>query len=223
MGTILASSLIAQVNEIAQDADQATWTAPQGLAWLNDAQRVIALLRPDASVSRETVQLDPGVTQTITGRRLIALHWNMGSDGATRGRVIRLVERGVMDDNVPNWPAVTPGTEITEYMYDSRNPGEFDVYPPVTPSPAVWVELTQAVNPADVDDAGDPITLGDVYAPVIVSWMAYRYFSRDSEETPNWARAAGFYKDVFNQLDVKMRLDIMIDPKMRAHLEKGGR
>ena len=221
MGTILASTLIGQANELAQDPDQATWTPDQGLAWLNDAQQVVALLRPDASVSRGTMKLAQGVTQTITGRRLMTVHWNMGSDGLTRGKAIRLVERGVMDDANPDWPAAVSGTEIYEYMYDGRIPKQFDVSPPVPAAPDIWIEFTQAVNPAIIADPGDPIVLDDVYAPVMVSWMAYRYFSRDSEETPNWARAAGFYRDVFNMLDVKLRFDIAMDPRIRAHLQKG--
>lgn len=221
MGTLLASTLIARANEIAQDVDQVTWTPAQGLSWLNDAQLAICNLRPDASVSRGTVKLSPGVTQTIEGRRLMAVHWNMGSDGSTRGRAIRLIERGVMDDSYPDWPAETADPTVLEYMYDTRNPQQFDVYPPVPDTPDVWIEASQATNPDEIADASDPITLDDVYAPALVSWMAYRYFSRDSEETPNWARAAGFYRDVFNLLDVKLRFDLMVNPKLRNHLEKG--
>ena len=80
MGTILASNIIAQASELAQDEDNVTWTSPQALEWLNDAQRAVCLLRPDASVLNHSVQLIPGTRQEITGRRLVSISRNMGVD-----------------------------------------------------------------------------------------------------------------------------------------------
>ena len=219
MGTITGSKIIAMASEVVLDSGNVTWKVPQGVEWINDAQRAIALHRPDASIQTSSVKLVAGVDQSITGRRLLTVVRNMGADGNTPGKAIRLVERGAKDDFEPDWPTLTEETEIKEYMYDARVPKEFMVSPPVSSTTNVYVRLTQAVDPTDITDENDTINLDDVYAPVIVEWLLYRWFSRDSEETPNWQRAARHYQSFFNLLGIKIEMDKLVNPKLRAHLK----
>ena len=219
MGTLIASTLIAQASEVAQDESNVVWTAAQALRWLNDAQRSVAIVRPDASVNTHSIQLTAGTTkQTISGRRLMSVVRNMGSDGNTPGRAIRLVERAAKDEFEPNWHQATPSIEIIEYIFDSRTPKEFYVSPPAHASTDVYIEVCEAVNPAEVDDEANAITLDDIYSPVMVEWIVYRFFSRDSEETPNIQRAASHFQQFFAMLGAKMNPDMAVNPKVRAHL-----
>ena len=219
MGTLLASSLIAQVQQIAGDEQNIVWTTGEALGWLNDAQRATVITRPDASVLTHSVQLLSGTRQSITGLRLMTGMRNMGVGGTTPGRSIRLVERELKDDLTPNWHAATVSNVVKEYIFDERLPKQFYVSPPVTASEDVYVELSESINPADVATISDPITLDDIYAPSMTTWMAYRYFSRDAEEVPDYQRAALHFQQFFALLGEKIKMDLAISPKVRAHLE----
>mgnify|MGYP000507105103 CR=1 FL=1 len=218
MGTLTAESLIAQASELAQDEDNLVWTAPQALAWLNDAQRVVSMLRPDASVLSRSIVLVPGTRQSIEGLRLMAVVRNMGSDGTTPGRAIRLVDRAVKDEVEPWWHTVSGGVEVREYIYDVRAPKEFFVSPPVHESTPTQIEVLEAVTPENLGVIGDTITIADSYAPALIEWIAYRFFSRDAEEAPNMARATAHYSRTFELLQVDLRTDMEMNPKNREHL-----
>ena len=219
MGTILASTLIGQASELLQDVNNVQWEVPQLLAWLNDAQRVVALVRPDASVEVISHLLDPGTRQSIAGHRLISVIRNMGSDGLTPGRGIRLVERGLKDDFDPDWHTTASDDVVTEWLFDARVPREFYVYPPVTVSGDVYVELAQAISPANIPNTASAITLEDNYAPALVEWVTYRGLDREGEETPDAIRAATHFKNFFDMLGVKTNIDMAINPKIREHLK----
>lgn len=219
MGTILASSIIARASELAQDEENVTWTDSQALAWVNDAQRAICLIRPDASVLNSSIQLTPGTKQEITGRRLMSVIRNMGVDGSTPGKIIRLVEQGSKDDEDEDWHTEAAATVIKEFIFDIRDPKRFYVSPPVHATTAVYAEILQATNPTDIATSSDPIDIDDVYSTVMIEWVCYRFFGRDSEETPNYIRAAGYFRSVFNLLGEKMKVDMVVNPKVRAHLK----
>jgi len=219
MGTLLASEVIAQASETAQDESNVVWTTAQALEWLNDAQRTIAIVRPDASSLNHSITLVAGTKQSITGLRLLSCIRNMGIDGVTPGRAIRLVERGVKDEFDPDWHTEATSTEVLEYVFDARTPKQFYVSPPIPASPVVQIEVSEAVNPAAVTAVGNTITLDDIYAPAMLEWIVYRFFSRDSEENPNIQRAISHFQAFFNVLQAKLQVDMAINPKVRAHLE----
>ena len=219
MGTLLASEIIARANETAQDETAVIWESSQALAWLNDGQRALASVRPDASILNHSVILQPGTKQSITGLRLMAVVRNMGVDGATPGDAIRLVERGAKDESDISWHTETASAVVKEWIFDARTPREYYVSPPVVATPVVQVEVSEAVVPAAVSDVADPITLEDIYSPHLIEWILYRFFSRDSEETPNIQRAISHFSAFFNLLGEKMQVDMAINPKVRAHLE----
>ena len=218
MGTLLASSILARANEIAQDEAAVTWREDQGLEWLNDAQRAVAIVRPDSSVLSGPMLLVAGTEQKISGHRLMAVTHNLGDDGSTPGRAIRLVERGVKDDHDPNWHTETPGTVIKEYIYDERVPDTFHTSPPVAAGQSVYIHVDQSVTPADVAAVGNPITLADNYGPALIEWVIYRFFSRDAEEVPDLQRAAAHFQAFFNILGQKIQFDLAISPKVRQQL-----
>lgn len=218
MGTTLASALIARASDVLNDASNVTWTTAQALEWLNEAQSTIALLRPDASSEIVNRVLVAGTKQTITGRRLLSVIRNMGSDGSTPGKALTHTTRENKDLYNPDWHTDVSATVVQEYIYDSRVPDTFYVYPQVPASPSVFVELLQSIDPSDVADVEDPITLDNAYESAMVEWMLYRLFARDSEVTPNSVRSQVHYKSFFQLLGVKTQADIAVDPKNREHI-----
>lgn len=218
MGTILASAIIASASEIAQDTSNVTWTSSQILGWINEAQRTIALHRPDSSVQTVSKQLVAGCKQTISGRRLVGkgVIRNMGSDGATPGNVIRLTDRNTLDAMDEGWMSAAGATTIDEFVYEDVNdPKTFYVNPPAHATTAVYVEIIEAIDPADIATTSDPIALDDIYQPAILEWVMYRVFGRDSEETPGMARASRHLQAFFQLLGVKVQMDAANSPQNR--------
>lgn len=219
MGTLLASALIAQASELVQDENNVVWTQPEALGWVNDAQRAIVSIRPDSSILNQSITLVPGTKQSITGLRLMSCVRNMGTDGLTPGRAIRLVERGIKDEFEPDWHTETAAIAVKEYVFDARTPKEFYVSPPVHATTVVQIEVSESINPAAIALVGDAITLDDIYSPSIIEWVLYRFLSRDSEETPSLQRAASHFQQFFGLLGAKLNPDMAINPKVKAHLE----
>lgn len=218
---MLGSSILDRVSEILQDSGTVAWTVPQLIEWLNDANRALVLVRPDASSITSAILLAAGTKQTLgAGERMIRVGRNMGSNGTTAGRAIRLGDLAAMDAFNPDWHTATADTVVREYMLDEARPDEFWVSPPVSSVTPVYVEASRVVLPTLMALAGDTLPVDDIYAPALIEWCCYRAFSRDSERTPNWQRAARHYSSFFNLLNVKMKSDMQIDPKVREAMGK---
>lgn len=215
---MLASEVIAPVAEVLQDQSNVTWTQAQLLNWLNDAQRTVALVRPDASAITGNITLQSGTKQALPtkGLRLLAVIRNMGKDGSTPGPVVRLVDRNTLDTATPNWHSAKGATLIREYVIDDRDPMTFWVSPPSDGKGKI--EATYAVSPQKITTISDDVSIPSNYVPALIEWMLYRCFSRDSEQTPNYARAAGHFQAFFQLLGTKTQADLAVSPKVREHL-----
>jgi len=208
--------ITSRVSELIQDTGNTALTTAQALEWVNDAQRAVASIKPDAFSAIQSFQLVAGTLQSIpsTAHRLLGLVRNMGSDGATAGSPIRgPVPQEDLDSYESTWHTTT-GTEIEEYTQDPSTPKSFYVYPAVAASPALYVEARLVLLPVLLVATTDAIQVSDVYAPALIEWVSYRYWSRDSEQTPNYARAARAFRAFFNILDTKMKVDMAINPKI---------
>lgn len=222
MGTIVASTIIDQAHEIVQDIDAEesakTWTTAQAIRWINEGQLAICGLKDSAKTANVSLQLTANTTkQTVTGRRVLSVIRNMGTDGNTPGRAIRLVERAAKDESDPDWHVETPASTIKEYVLDDRDEKTVYVSPP--PDSGLWIEVLQAVNPVNITDSTDTIDIEDIYSPALLEWVLYRFFGRDSEETPNYVRANGYLRNFYQLLGIKAQADMKFSPKTREHLK----
>lgn len=214
---MLASEIIDGVAEVLQDDGNVTWTAPQLLAWLNDAQRAVAGLRADASTVTGNVALAAGTRQVLpaVGLRLLDVIRNMGINGATPGRAINQVSRSDLDNYNPDWHAANTATVVKEFVFDERDGDVFYVNPPADGTSEI--EVLYTVTPAECTAASDEIALNDNYAPAMTEWMLYRCFARDSAQTPNGFRADRHFRNFFNLLGVKLQEDLRVSPKRQGN------
>lgn len=199
-----------------------------GVNWLdllNDAQRTVVLVRPDAGGSTENITLAAGSRQALPAGalRLLGVTRNMGADGATPGKTIRFVERQSKDDVNPDWHTATASAVIKEVVYDDKkNPLVFYVSPPATGSPRIEVELAKTptdIVTADVDTAD--IGLADVYAGPMQAWMLHRAYAIATQSANQYQRAVFYYQSFFNQLGVKIRADMFFAPSAPNMLPSG--
>ncbi len=212
-----------------RDTDLIVFDAAAWYRFINDAQRIIAMLRPDAKSVTENISLALNTSkQTIpAGRtRLLQLIRNMGTGGATPGKGIRgPIRHEAMDAIKPDWHTTGSTTGVTEYVYNElTNPKAFYVYPHQT---ATWyVEGVFGGVPTAVAADGDSIDLDDIYAPAVVEWCLYRAWGGDDVRSPNYQRAMDARSSFYAMIGAKVGADLAMSPQLHEQgrqLEVGGR
>ena len=186
--SVTAQSVVDRAEFIFQDTSNIRWTAAELILWLNDAQREIALFKPDATATNTTITLATGTKQSIPagGNRLLKVIRNMSaSSGGTGKTAIRLVSRDALDTQEPNWhdPTVTGdathGTEVKHYIFDGDDPRVFYVYPGVSGN--AYVEVVYSKNPTSIGSNTDLIQVDDIFANALINFVLYRAYLKDGE------------------------------------------
>lgn len=219
MATITGTSLIDKVQTLIQDATGIRWPRDELLNYLNDGQREVVMLRPEASVSNVAKALIAGSTKQSLpddGLMLIDVTRNMGANGTTPGRSIRIVSREVLDAQCPDWHTDTNTLgEVQHFMYDPRDPRNFYVYPKA-PDGTWHIEIVYSSSPANTDDAGGVIGIDDIYSNALMDYVLYRAYSKDAEYTQNANLAAAYYGAFSNSLGVKTAAEQTRNPNLSA-------
>ena len=216
--TIPAQSLIRRVVETLQDNTSIRWPVSELVRYLNDAQREIILYRPDAAVTNAPVTLVAGSRQSLPsgGTKLVEVVRN--STGTKRA--VRLVNREILDAQLPGWHAQPGAAEVLHYMYDPREPRVFWVYPPAAASGAS-VDVTYASMAADIAEPADgalytavtgDLGVPDIYANAVQDYVLYRAYTKDSEYAGNAARAQAHYAAFANALGVEIKATVAVAP-----------
>lgn len=197
--SITAQSIIQRVVVTLQDTTSIRWPANELVRYLNDGQREIALLRPDALVANATVTLAAGAKQALpsTASKLIDVVRNTSGNK----RAVRMTTRTILDSQIPSWYNQTGVTEILHYVYDVRDPKVFYVYPPAAGSGAS-VDLVYSAYPTDITEPADGalftaisgnISVPDIYGNTLADYVLYRAYTKDAEFSGNAQRATAHY------------------------------
>jgi hypothetical protein len=209
MPTLTANNLINRAAKLLQDETHVRWPRAELLDWLNDGQRVIALLLPDAYTDMDAVTASSSGQATFnipsTGVRLIdVLHNTAGNK-----RAVRQIDRSVLDTQYPNWRSDTAAAEAKHFAFDKRNPKVFYLYPPLTSGSGVEVVYSAAPDAVTVasESSTEVIKLDDVFGTAIVDFMVYRAYLKDAEYAANDSRAKGAYETFIASLSGKRAAD----------------
>lgn len=186
--TIFAKEITNRAATIIQDETGTRWPVEELLDWLNDGQREIVLLKPDASIKNESMALTSGTKQNLPtdGIALIDVPRNMGS-GESAGKVIRHIQRRILDDQLPNWHTASAQSAVDHFAFDARDPKHFYVYPPSDGTSQV--EVIYSAAPDVIASKEDEISLDDIYSNALLDYILYRAYSKDSDYTGNDNRA----------------------------------
>lgn len=214
MATIQVNNLVLRAATLIQDATNIRWPTSELIDWLNDGQREIVLLKPQASVKNESVALAANSSkQTIpaSGVMLIDVTRNMGSAGNTPGEAIRITSREVLDAQRPSWHSdANADGKVKHYMFDPRDPKTFYVYPKA-PASSLHVEVVYSASPTDCS-AGGVIQIDDIYANALLDYILYRAYSKDAEYAQNAQLAIAHYSAFSNSLGVKTQNELAQNP-----------
>lgn len=218
---VTVQSVVDRVQSVLQDTTGVRWPVVGELVlWVNDAQREIALLKPDASAVNTTVTLVTGTKQEIpaASNRLLKVVRNMSAaSGGTGARAIRLVDISVLDAQSPDWhdPSVTGDAAHTNvvkhYAYEESNPRNFYVYPGVSGN--AYVELIYSANPATVVLA-DNLSIPDIFANAIMNYVLYMAYMKDAEFAGNQQRASSHFQLFTASVTGKGQIDSIMNPNM---------
>jgi len=215
MATIVAQSILERASTIIQDATNIRWPPSELLDWLNDAQREIVRIKPDAFAKNESRELEPGTKQSLAsdGIALIDVPRNMGVDGQTPGKVIRQIPRRQLDDQRPDWHSQDPTAEVEHFMFDMRDPKHFYVWPPSDGTGQV--EQIYSAAPDEVaEPETDTITLDDVYSNTILDFILYRAYLKDADYAGNAQRASAAYQAFLQALGLLGQTQAIVNPNV---------
>jgi len=225
--TVSASSIIRRATDILVDSTSVRWPVSELVRWLNDAQREIILVRPDAMNRTATGTLALGSRQSLdamalspTPAKLIEITRNLAAT-SSKGAV-RVVSRHILDAQMPGWHSIAPNVNILHYMFDARDPKTFYVYPPA--SAAAQLEIMYSAIPTDIAEPADGSTFASVvgnisvpaiYANVLLDYILYRAYNKDSEYAGNEARAAAYYAMFNGSLSNEIKATMAVAPQMK--------
>lgn len=237
--TITVREALRRVSNLLNDMSPQFQRFPEALLvdWLNDAHLAVAKYLP-ASCSRvDAVKLKPGTRQSIEsiaaadckpgdgstptapvlGTQLLDVICNMGADGLTAGKSVRVVDREILDVTDPLWHARTSTAGISSFMHDPRTPMYFLVTPGVPASGSYWAMVALTAQPARIPNTGAPgselyaatggnslaIGLRDEFIDDIVNYTVARANMADLE----WAdgnKASNFIGLFLNSINSKV-------------------
>jgi hypothetical protein len=219
--SVTVQSVIDRAQTVLQDTTGVRWPVVGELVlWINDAQREIALLKPDASATNSTITLATGTKQDIPsgGNRLLKVVRNMSAaSNGTGKRSVRLVDREVLDAQSPDWhdPTVTGDAAhaaiVKHYVYDEANPRNFYVYPGVSGS--AYLEIIYSSNPTVVGQ-GDSLSIPDIFANAVMNYVLYMAYMKDAEYAGNAQRASSHYQLFTASVTGKGQVDAITNPNM---------
>lgn len=220
MGTVLCSKIMEQAAKILLDEGYDRWTRADLFEGICDGQREIVSIKPDAWVQNTAVQLAPGTKQTIIGIQLIRVVRNMGTDGETPGRIIRIADRSRFDQYNPYWHSAPPDAEVQFYMYDEKeDPKTWYNYPPQPTENRGYAEIIQSVAPSDIALGESPneydvaVTLDDIYKNALLMFVLHRAYLLDADESQEAAtRSTGYYELFVTSLGRRESAEKAADP-----------
>lgn len=206
---ITAQDIITEARDTLNDPGDVRWSEGNMLDYINAAVKQVALVRPDAVSFVDVVQLVPGTRQAIPvdGLRLLDVIRNMGSDGSTPSSAIRSAKREYLDLVVPGWHSAAGAIAVKTFTYDTDTPRDFYVFPPVTDTQQVHVEMSYSRLPAEVTQPADVISLDDVYEGPLTDWVLYLAYRKDISSAVSQAESRGYRQAFYASLGVKMEAD----------------
>ena len=225
--TIHAQSIVRRATDLLQDQTSVRWPVNELVRWLNDAQRAIVKVRPDALNITTTMALALGSRQDLDNAnlspppaKLIEITRNMAATSTKRA--ITQVPRHILDRQLPGWHAMAPTVNIDHYMFDPRDPKTFYVYPPATS--AAQLEVMYSAYPTDIAEPAPGgtfasvtgnLALADIYADDVLNLVLSRCYNKDAEFAANAVLADKYMAMAMASLGAEISATLMVQPQAK--------
>jgi hypothetical protein len=215
MGTLQARAVLLRAQRILNDQTAVLWGFDELVDWLNEGQRRVVSLRPDASSAVTSLTLVAGARQTMpTGSiRLLDIPNNLN------GRACTYVNKSALDSYNPSWRSDTASAVVKHWTYDDKLPTRFEVYPPQPTSGFGTVEMVRSVLPTDctldaVNGASvdSVISLPDQYDAALIDYVVYRGYTKDAAYTVRGGKADQAWEKFLQGLGFQLTTDRRFSP-----------
>lgn len=225
--TLSASSIIRRATDLLQDPTCIKWPIDELVRWLNDAQRAIVKVRPDALNTTATMTLAAGSRQDLDNAsltplpaKLIEITRNLAASSTKRA--VTKVERSILDRQLPGWHAMTGTVNIDHYMFDARDPKTFYVYPPATA--LAQLEVMYSAYPVDITEPAPGgthasvtgnLALADIYADDVLNLLLSRCWMKEAEFAANGALADKYMALAVASLGAEIKATLAVQPQAK--------
>jgi hypothetical protein len=230
---MIARDILERAIALLLDKSNVRWPLSELNGWLNDAVKAIVLAKPSSSsktvnlaLVSGTLQSLPSVAGTATPLLLLAINRNIKAvtPATIYGRAVSLVQRSVMDDQMPDWhdtSANPPEKQVRHYIYDEANPTQYFVYPPNSGSGVL--EGVLSVLPAPSVATGDvkalanyisELGLPEPYSVPLLDYVLYRAYMKD-DITGQPQRAPAYYQQFASAVGIKIQVERAASPSAR--------
>jgi len=184
--TTTVQSLLKSAQTALSDLTGITWPATELATYLNDGQRQLVIVRPDAGATTASFVPAAGARQVLPAGAVVLMDIPRNTAGTKKA--IRKVDQAMLDAFNPDWQSMTGVTEIIHFSYDPREPNVFMLYPPAAGAGAS-VELIYSAMPADVATPGGAaystatgnISVADQWAEALLNYVLARAYAKDGE------------------------------------------
>ena len=194
----LVARVSAQLNDQWPGDEFSRWSTTVLTEYLTDAERMTVFLKPQSHVVTAVYQLVAGTRQRLPDGsasflsptsathpqavELISITRNMGADGSTDGDPIFPVDIKDMNEGFPAWRSATASGVVLHYMFNKNDRDKFEVYP-AQPATTHWVEAIYSAVPPVLAWSTNPINLGGEYVPALETYMLYKAYALDAQNS----------------------------------------
>jgi hypothetical protein len=197
------------------DAGGIRWLDAELVSWLNEAAAEIVRIHPHANAVNLDHPLVIGTRQRLPDNavQLLNVVRNVASDG-TPGRVVRIVDHRILDNEIPDWHYSAPTDVIKRFAFDPQDPLTFYVYP--ASDGGTKVTLVYAAAPTTVVSTAENIPVMDIYSAPLTNYICFRAWLKQVGDVESEKRAAS-YLQLFNQaMGVKKAAEDIANPNVRG-------
>mgnify|MGYP001090395433 CR=1 FL=1 len=195
--TRTAGEIIEQAHLILQD-DGTRWSPAELYLWIDEAQRFVAKVVPEALAAQATVTLATGAEQTLPDDGVFL--FRVLHDGS--GYIPRQTTKRGMDVISPNWHKETASSSIRQYMMDDYEPRRYWVYPPNNGASAT-IEYQR--KPAPIVGDTTALSCADHFFTAVLDYVLYRAYDKDAEDAVNKALSESHYNRAISHLGITPR------------------
>lgn len=214
---VAVQTLIDRARILLQDTDTGgiRWLDSELLSWLNEAAVEIVRVHPEANATNTDLALVAGTRQTIPsdGTQFLNAIRNVDA-GGNPGRVVRLVDQAIMNNERPTWHTDTASAVVMRFMFDQKDPFNFYVYPANDGTGKLTIVYSSA--PSAVTALNDNFPLPDIYSAPAVNYVCFRAWQKQVGD-PAAENRAGSYLNLFNQaMGLRKTVETESDPNARS-------
>jgi hypothetical protein len=205
------------------------WSTAELVRYLNAGQLETVVLRPDANTVNASFACEVGARQTLPSNAVRLLDITHNTAVTSSRGVVRMINRNLLDGQVPNWHAQTGSVNIKHFMLDAVDRNTFYVYPPAIETAELNLVYSAYPTPVAIPAQNTTFTavtgniaLPDIFANALVDYVLYKAFAKDAELQGNAVRAQAHYAAYGNALGVELKSATGITPTPRGNPTRAG-